>query len=92
MKYSPYVGPGDYSGEKAVFVDGRLHEVEPMAYRFLLNFAGDNDLQVVSGVCRSNRRPDPAPAPISLSNHRKTKRRPQAPFFIEHPSIRLRAP
>ena len=41
MKYSPYVGPGDYSGEKAVFVDGRLHEVEPMAYRFLLNFAGD---------------------------------------------------
>jgi len=51
MKYSPYVGPGDYSGEKAVFVDGRLHEVEPMAYRFLLNFAGDNDLQVVSGVC-----------------------------------------
>ena len=51
MKYSPYVGPGDYSGEKAVFVDGRLHEAEPMAYRFLLNFAGDNDLQVVSGVC-----------------------------------------
>ena len=51
MKYSPFVGPGDYSGEKAVFVDGRLQEVEPMAYRFLLNFAADNDLQVISGVC-----------------------------------------
>ncbi len=51
MRYSPYVGPGDYNGEKAVFVDGRLDEVEPMAYRFVLNFAQDNDLQVVEGVC-----------------------------------------
>ena len=51
MKYSPYVGPGDYNGEKAVFVDGRLGELEPMAYRFMLNFAQDNDLQIVDGVC-----------------------------------------
>jgi hypothetical protein len=51
MKYSPYVGPGDYNGEKAVFVDGRLYDVEPMAYRFVLNFAQDNDLQVIEGVC-----------------------------------------
>ncbi len=51
MKYSPYVGPGDYMGEKAVFVDGRLQEVEPMAYRFLLNFANDNNLQIAAGVC-----------------------------------------
>ena len=51
MKYSPYVGPGDYNGEKAVFVDGRLGEIEPMAYRFMLNFAQDNDLQIVDGVC-----------------------------------------
>lgn len=51
MKYSPYVGPGDYNGEKAVFVDGRLYEVEPMAYRFVLNFAQDNELQLIEGVC-----------------------------------------
>jgi hypothetical protein len=51
MKYSPYVGPGEYGGEKAVFVDGRLNEIEPMIYRFVLNFAQDNDLQVVSGLC-----------------------------------------
>lgn len=51
MKYSPYVGPGDFNGEKAVFVDGRLYEVEPMAYRFVLNFAQDNDLQIVEAVC-----------------------------------------
>lgn len=51
MQYSPYVGPGDYGNDKAVFVDGRLAEVEPMAYRFLLNFAQDNDLQLIDGVC-----------------------------------------
>lgn len=51
MKYSPYVGPGEYNGDKAVFVEGQLYEVEPMAYRFILNFAQDNDLQVIEGVC-----------------------------------------
>lgn len=51
MKYSPYVGPGDYNGDKAVFIDGRLNEIEPMAYRFMLNFAQDNDLQIVAGIC-----------------------------------------
>ena len=55
MKYSPYVGPGDYNGEKAVFIDGRLLEVEPMAYRFLLNFALDNELQVIEGLCPIDR-------------------------------------
>ena len=24
---------------------------EPMAYRFMLNFAQDNDLQIIDGVC-----------------------------------------
>jgi hypothetical protein len=51
MKYSPFVGPGDFNGEKAVFVDGRLYEIEPMAYRFVLNFAQDNDLQIIESVC-----------------------------------------
>ncbi|WP_291989198.1 DUF3579 domain-containing protein [Candidatus Accumulibacter sp. ACC007] len=49
MRYSPYVGPRSYKGEKAVFVDGSLYEVEPMAYRFVLNFAQDNDLQLIEG-------------------------------------------
>ena len=51
MKYSPFVEPGEYNGEKAVFVDGQLVEAEPMAYRFVLNFAQDNDLQIIDGVC-----------------------------------------
>jgi hypothetical protein len=51
MQYSPYVSPGDYNGEKAVYVDGVLREVEPTAYAFLLDFAQDNDLQIVNSVC-----------------------------------------
>ena len=47
MRYSPYVRPRSYKGEKAVFVDGRLYEVDPMAYRFVLHFAQDNDLQLI---------------------------------------------
>lgn len=51
MTYSPYVGPGRHDGEKAVFVDGALYDVEPMAYRFVLNFAVDNDLVLIEGAC-----------------------------------------
>ncbi|MDR2836994.1 MAG: DUF3579 domain-containing protein [Azonexus sp.] len=56
MKYSPYVGPCHYDGQKAVFVDGRLAEIEPMAYRFMLNFAHDNDLQIIDGVCPGDKK------------------------------------
>ena len=51
MKYSRYVGPGHYNDEKAVFVDGQLYDIEPMAYRFVLNFAQYNDMQLIEGVC-----------------------------------------
>lgn len=51
MKYSRYVSPGHYDGEKAVFVDGQLYDIEPMAYRFVLNFAQDNALQVMEASC-----------------------------------------
>ena len=47
MTYSPYVRPGNYQGEKCVFVDARLHDIEPMAYKFMVNFANDNELQVI---------------------------------------------
>ncbi len=49
MSYSPYVQPGNHDGEKCVFVDARIRDVEPMAYKFLINFAGDNNLQVIRG-------------------------------------------
>lgn len=47
MRYSPYVRPGcTMSGDKCVVVDKRLHELEPLAFNFLVNFAKDNDLKV----------------------------------------------
>ena len=49
MQYSPFVHPVSARGVRCVVVDVRLEEVEPMAYRFLLNFAKDNELQVRDG-------------------------------------------
>ena len=49
MKYSRYVSPMTHHGEKVVFVDSRLYDIEPRAYRFVLNFARDNELQLVEG-------------------------------------------
>ena len=51
MKYSPYVSPGEWEGDKCVFIDGILYDLSPIAYRFLANFAKDNDLMLVDGVC-----------------------------------------
>ena len=55
MQYSPYVFPITSAGVKCVVVDARLKDIEPMAYNFLMNFAGDNELQVRQG--RGEERP-----------------------------------
>jgi len=49
MQYSPFVHPVTAHGVRCVVVDGRLEELEPMAYRFLVSFAKDNELQVRDG-------------------------------------------
>jgi hypothetical protein len=49
MQYSPFVHPVTANGVRCVVVDVRLEEVEPMAYRFLLSFAKDNELRVRDG-------------------------------------------
>ena len=49
MQYSPYVHPVTASGVRCVVVDVRLEEIEPMAYRFLLSFASDNELKTRDG-------------------------------------------
>ncbi len=47
MTYSPYVRPGcTLEGYASVVVDARLHDIEPLAFKFLSNFAKDNDLQI----------------------------------------------
>jgi hypothetical protein len=47
LKFSPYVYPTVVDGVKAVVVNNALKKVEPLAYHFVLDFAKDNDLQVV---------------------------------------------
>ena len=49
MQYSPYVYPVTRQGVRSVVVDLRLEEIEPMAYRFLLGFAKDNELRTRDG-------------------------------------------
>ena len=47
LQYSPYVRPLLLGGVKSVVVNEELREIEPLAYHFVLNFAKDNDLQIV---------------------------------------------
>jgi hypothetical protein len=47
LKFSPYVHPTVVDGVKAVVVNNALKRIEPLAYHFVVNFAKDNDLQVV---------------------------------------------
>lgn len=49
MRYSPYVHPITAGGITCVVVDTRLEAIEPMAYRFLVGFAKDNDLRTRDG-------------------------------------------
>src|SRR4026209_3051885 len=50
MQYSPFVHPVTANGVRCVVVDVRLEEVEPMAYRFLLSFAKENELKPRGGL------------------------------------------
>lgn len=45
--YSPYCVPRVINGVKCVIVNEKLREVELMAWDFVMNFARDNQLQVV---------------------------------------------
>lgn len=47
LKFSPYVRPTVVNGVKAVVVNTKLKQLELMAFHFVVDFAKDNDLQVV---------------------------------------------
>ncbi len=57
LKYSPYVRPTMLNHVKSVVVDEALRQLEPLAYHFVMDFARDNDLQVVNACLL----PDPQP-------------------------------
>jgi hypothetical protein len=50
LQYSPYVFPTLIDGVRSVAVNGALRDLEPLAYHFVVNFAKDNNLQIVD-VC-----------------------------------------
>jgi hypothetical protein len=50
MQYSIYVRPTIVGDFKAVILDSRLRDIEPLAFDFVWNFAMDNDL-VVAAEC-----------------------------------------
>lgn len=60
LSYSPYVMPDLEGDVRCVKVDGRINQIEPMAYSFLVNFARDNGLQV-----RGLDEADPAAGPAA---------------------------
>lgn len=49
MTYSPYVRPVTIDSVKCVVVCKKFQEVQPRAYAFLLDFAKNNDLQLLEG-------------------------------------------
>jgi hypothetical protein len=47
MRYSPHVRPVMLDGVRCVVVEQSLNQTEPRAYRFLMDFAKDNELVVI---------------------------------------------
>jgi hypothetical protein len=47
LQYSPYVHPTFINGVRSVAVNETLRTIEPLAYHFVINFAKDNDLQII---------------------------------------------
>ena len=53
LSYSPWCTPNQLAGVKCVILHRDMQEHEPMAWDFVMNFAKDNDLQVVE-ACSLN--------------------------------------
>ncbi len=47
LSYSPWCVPNVLDGKKCVIVHTDLRDEDPMAWNFVMNFAKDNNLQVV---------------------------------------------
>ena len=57
LSYSPWCVPHVVNGVRCVIVNRALRDEEPMAWDFCLNFAKDNDLQVVEACLMPDARP-----------------------------------
>lgn len=50
ITYSPYVVPRFIDGIKCVVVDERIRGIEPLAWKFAVDFARDNGLQTIEST------------------------------------------
>jgi len=46
LRYHPMIKPARYKDERSLFLDDRLLENNPEAYRFIMDFANSNSLQI----------------------------------------------
>jgi hypothetical protein len=67
LSYSPYLRPIITAGVRCVLVDVKLEEVDPAAFRFLLEFAKDNELKLRPG--RKLQRPEEVAAGAAASSN-----------------------
>ncbi len=57
LSYSPWCTPNNMAGIKCVIVQREMQEHEPMAWDFVMNFARDNDLQIVDACLVPDEKP-----------------------------------
>ncbi|MFA7437256.1 DUF3579 domain-containing protein [Castellaniella sp.] len=60
LSYSPYAIPRTLDGVKCVVVDHRLRDLEPLAWKFVCEFAASNQLQTTDTAERPSDASDPA--------------------------------
>jgi len=60
LSYSRYLKPVIAAGTRCVVVDAKLEELDPAAFRFMMDFAKDNGLKLRPG--RRQQRPEDAAA------------------------------
>lgn len=56
ISFSPYVVPRQIDGVKAVVIDQRLRDIEPLAWKFVHDFAQDNQLKTATGALETIKR------------------------------------
>ncbi|MBN2692739.1 MAG: DUF3579 domain-containing protein [Burkholderiaceae bacterium] len=67
LGYSPYCVPTLVDGVRCLVVSESLRDIEPMAFDFLLNFARDNQLDVVEACLTSAAAEEPDMQDLGLA-------------------------